>query len=368
MATIDQEHDFGGVLHAPIVYEPNEDDLRHIQEIEDFLNETEIPFEKDEHFGIYHLNDRTLQLRYVASRHHGMDNSKRFPHLPKGIEHNYFVDISHWNASHGIRTIWLFDFELEQKNDVVIDGELIKDHHRQKLVCFNSIKTACGKIDRRFYARDTEARMISNAEARPFLEANCFYGYRSANPDGTVGLFLKKDKNGLKAGTLLEILSHGVNFYGQKNKMDRPPIEIIRASTRLGCQVIGGLSKCLKHLLDTHETLVAGGKEVKVDELIFYVDASHNDGRGMYSSAMGFEFVNWQNCGFMNEYLEDVVDIDEETGKRLVGKKGEIFHRKPMFHKQIMKLIGQGRIVSIPNAGTIVCRTTRDEFLSRFKK
>lgn len=368
MATIDNQHDFGGVLHEPIKYTPNEDDLRHIDEIESFLNENGIPYEKDENFGIYHLNDRTLQLRYVNSEHHRMDNSKRFGEQCKGIIHSYFIDISHWNASHGIRTIWLFDFELEQRNDVVIDGKLVKDHPRQKLVCFNSIKTACGKIEKRFYARDTEARMISNAEARPFLEANCFYGYRSANPQGTVGLFLKKDKNGLKAGTLLQILSHGVNFYGMKNKLDNPPIEIIRASTRLGCQVIGGLSKCLKYFLETHETLISGGKEIKVDELIFYVDASHNDGRGMYSSAMDFEFVSWDGTGFMNRFIEDVDDTDEVSGKHLVGKKGEIFHRMPMYHKQIMRLIGESKIVSVANAGTIVCRTTRDKFLSRFEK
>ncbi len=368
MATIDNTHDFGGVLHEPIKYTPNENDLKHIEEIESFFNETGITYEKDENFGIYHLNDNTLHVRYVNSFYHKMDNSKRFGEQCKGIIHSYFIDISHYYASKGERVIWLFDFEMEQNNTAIVNGEIVEKYRRMWEVCKNTIRTATGHIHNRIYARDTEARMISNAESRPFLETNCFYGYRSANPQGVVGLFLKKDKCGMKAGTLLMVYSFGVNFYGMKNKMDNPPIEIIRVSSKIGCQIIGGMSKCLKHFLENNKTLITGGKEVQVDRLVFYVDASHNDGRGMHSQAMGFDFVSWEGCGFMNAFAEDVDDVDPETGKRLVGKKGEIFHRKPMFHKQIMRNIKEDKIYSIANAGTIVCETTRDKYLSRFEK
>ena len=112
--------------------------------------------------------------------------------------------------------------------------------------------------------------------------------------------------------------------------------------------------------------MTVGGREVVVDELIFYVDASHNDSRGMQATGLAFNFVSWEGQGFMNRYVEDV-DVKREDGKRLHGKKGEIFHRKPMFHKLIMELIGENKIVSIANAGTIVYRMTRNEFLQRFE-
>ena len=348
-----------------VKYTPSEVDLHHMQEIRDFLNSREIPFIEDEEvFGLFHLNDKTVQLRYVNSYYHPIDNSKRFGEKCKGVPGSYFIDISHINHNNGIRTIWIFDFEMEQENTAIVNGQVVEGYRRQWEVIKNTICTATGNIDKRFYARDTECREISNAEARPFLKANCFYGYRSASK--TMGLFLKKDKHGLKKGTLLMVYSFGANFYGNKNHQDKPKIEIIRVSTLIGCQVIGGMSKCLKHFLENNPTMTVGGREVVVDELIFYVDASHNDSRGMQATGLAFNFVSWEGQGFMNRYVEDV-DVKREDGKRLHGKKGEIFHRKPMFHKIIMELIGENKIVSIANAGTIVYRMTRSEFLQRFE-
>lgn len=353
-----------------VEYEPSSNDLAHVDEIVKFLEMREIPYEIDEHrFGVFHLNEGKLQLRYVNSYFHPMDNSKRFGEKCIGIPHNYFIDISHENVKNDIRTIWIFDFEMEQNNTIVTDnGEIIEGYHRQWEVIKNTICTACGKIDTRIYARDCEAREITNTQARMFLDTNCFYGYRSAT--NTVALYLKKDKGWLKKGTLLMVYTFGHGFYANKKHMEDPSIEIIRVSTKIGCQVIGGMSKCLKHFLTNHPTMEIAGKEVNVDKLIFYCDASHNDGRGMQAGALGFNFVSWDGCGFMNRWTCDHEEVIEKNGKKvsLKGKEGEIFHRKPMFHKEIMRLIGEGKIVSIANAGTIVYHMTRNEFLSRFEQ
>lgn len=349
-------------------YIPTENDIKHIKMIEDFLNERAIPYESDENiFGLYHLNDRTLQLRYINSVFYPMDNSKRFGEKCNGVEHNYFIDISHQNHNNNIRTIWIFDFEMEQKNTIITDeGETIENFHRQWEVIKNTICTATGNIDKRIYARDCEVREISNKDARMFLDTNCFYGYRSASV--TMALFLKKDKCGLKKGTMLMVYSFGANFYGNKKCQDKPKIEIIRVSTKIGCQVIGGMSKCLKHFLQEYPTMKVGDKIVDVEELIFYVDASHNDARGMQANGLAFNFVSWNGCGFMNYFVEDCYEELERNGKKqiLKGKKGEVFHRKPMFHSAIMRLIGEGKIISVANAGTIVFNMTRNDFLSRF--
>ncbi|MBR6517638.1 MAG: hypothetical protein IKT40_12475 [Bacilli bacterium] len=352
-----------------IKYDPSEMDLFHVQEIRDFLISKEIEFIEDEEiFGLFHVNDKTCQLRYVNSYFHPIDNSRRFGDICKGIPQTYFSEISHINADNGIRTIWIFDFEMEQTNDALVNGEIVQNFRRQWEVIKNTICTACGRIDKRIYARDTEAREITNTYARPFLEANCFYGYRSATK--TVGLFLKKDKKGLKAGTLLMVYSFGANFYGNKKFQDNPKIEIIRVSTLLGCQVIGGMSKCLKHFLQENPTMEVGGRTVSADKYIFYVDASHNDARGMKADGLGFNFVSWdKQGGFMNRWTCDHEEVVIKDDKKITlkGKRGEIFHRKPLFHKEIMRLIGEGKIVSIGNAGTIVFEMTREEYLSRFE-
>jgi hypothetical protein len=346
-----------------IHYIPTEKDKEHMSLIRSFLEENGIPYEEDrECFGIVRLNEGKIELRYINSLSHRMDNSKRFGESCRGIPHDYFIRISHENFDKDIRTIWIFDFEMEQRNDTTIDGQYVRDFHRQWEVIKNTIRTATGHIHHRFYARDCEVREVPNYELRPFLETNCFYGYRSATKN--LGLYLKKDRNGFSKGTLLMVYTFGYNFYGNKKleaEGKNPFIEIIRVSTRLECQVIGGASKCLKHFCMENETLRIGERDVKVDELRFYVDASHNDARAMHT--MGFDFVSWEGCGFMNMYTEDVDDTDPVSGKHLKGTKGEIFHRKPMYHKQIMRLIGEGKIISIANAGTQVYRITRERIV-----
>ena len=367
-----------------VTYEPSIEDVENINKIEDFLKSENIEYKKDDEiFGVYHLGDN-VQVRYVNSSKHKMDMSKRngFDETHKGIQKNYFVNISQSNVNNNIRTIWVFDFEMSQKNDIVSNGEIIaKDYHRQWEVIKNIIKTATGNIKYRIYARDTEVVLVDNKELRPFLETNCFYGYRSASVN--LGLRLKKDKYHMKKGDLLMVFTFGYNFYGNKKRQDDPFIEIIRVSTLIDTQVIGGMSKIMKHFCLNYPTIKIANREVKVNELRFYVDASHNDGRGMgllntsdwetEKSGLSFNFISWEGAGFMNMYTEDYNgELDSETlelfprVKALKGSRNEIFHRKPMYHKEIMYLMKKHKIISIENAGTIVYSITRDEFLNRF--
>lgn len=351
-----------------IKYTPSEQDEKHLQTIRDFLNSEGIPFVEDNDvYGLIRIKDikgNEIQLRYVDSNFFPMDNSKRFGEKCKGVPKNYFINISHENFNNNIRTIWIYDFEMEQVNDNVQLWKGAKDYHRQWEVIKNTIRTATGHIRHRFFARECEVKEIGNDLLRPFLSTNCFYGYRS----GTVnlGIFLKKDKGEFKKGTLLQVLTFGNCFYGNKNHKEDPAVEIIRASTTIGCQVIGGMSKLLRYFCENYPTLTIGSKDnrrtINVNKLTFFVDASHNDGRGMGDSALNFKFESWKGEGFKNRWTCDYDD------GRLKGKKGEIFERKPMFHKKIMELIGEGKIISIANAGTIVYTIDRQEYLDRFKK
>ena len=341
-----------------IIFKPTEDDLRRVKLITDFFDEEGIPYTPhNEVFGIFYLNEGKLEVRYVNSMFYRIDNSKRFGEEFNGISKDYCINVSHENFENGIRTFWIFDFEMDQVNEPYeYEGEKMEGFHRQWEVIKNTLRTACGKIRYRFYARDCEVKLVDNAELRPFLNTNCFYGYRSANKN--LGLYLKKDKNGLKKGTLLFVYTFGCNFYGNKNNQEHPKIEIIRASTRLYCQVIGGISKCIKHFCENYPTITVNDREVAVEQLIFYCDGSHNDSRGMTNANSFFRFVSWEGGGFINMFTDDV----DKDG--LKGVKGEVFMRRPLMHKQIMEAIGEGKIVSVPNAGTIVFEMKRSEFMA----
>lgn len=342
-----------------------EKDILNTGKIESFLSENNISFDKevidvplsdgtlvDE--VIYKLSEFPIEIRYVNSLSHLMDYTNRFGIV--GLPHNYFINISKKNSDNEVRTIWIKDFEMEEHENVVdIEGNTLENYHRKWEVVKGYILTATGNISKRFYARDCEVREVPNSELRPFLGTNCFYGYRSANKN--LGLYLKKDKHGVKANTLLFVYTFGYNFYGNKKRLDDPFIEIIRVSTLIGCQVIGGASKLLKHFLTDYPTLKINNRDITVNELKFYVDADHNNGKSLES--LGFTFESWTNAGFMNMWTCDY----NEGG--LKGTSGQVFHRKPMFHKQIMNLMSEKKIVSVANAGTIVYSLKKDEWLAK---
>jgi len=313
--------------------------LKNLREIEDFLKNENIPYEIDkEDERIFYLNEGTLQIRYVDTENHKMDYSKRFG--IKGIYHDYFIDITKSNKEKGIRTIWIKDWEVENSRDIIdINGNEIKNYRRKWYVLKSYIKTATGKIDHRFYARDCEVRELTNKELRPFLEENCFYGYRSASVN--LGLFLKKDKKGFKKGTLLMIYTFGHPFFS-KGLYD---VEVIRVGTKLYCQVVGGASKLLKYFLINYPTIKIGKGMVDVNKVVFIVDADHNSGQSL--ETLGFTFVSHDGCGFMN--------VDTKTG--------EVFQRKPTRHKEIMQRMANGEIYSVANAGSIIYMLNREEYL-----
>lgn len=357
-----------------------DNDEANIYEIIKFLDDSKIPFTTEEYSTervcgdgssislyepIFLLKDGTLQLRYVNSEMHKLDYSKRFGEVQRGIGKGYFGSISKMNRDSGVRTIWIKDYEITESFLIedVDTMEPIHGYRRKWEVIKNYISSACGIIDKRFYARDCEVKLVPscapNNVAKRFLEQFCFYGNRNATV--TLGLYLKKDKNGLKAGTLLMLDSFGHNFYGNKGKEDNPNVEVIRVATRIGIQVIGGSSKLLKYFLENYPEMTPSTKKesYKVDRVVFYVDADHNDGKSL--ETLGYDFVGWDVSGFHN-YAVNSIDIP-----KLKVTKGQIFQRKPMIHKTIMEYMGKGDIVSIGTCGTIVYELHRDEYLKKLE-
>jgi hypothetical protein len=283
---------------------------KHLKGIRDFLEENDIPFSNEEKH-IFNISavQQNMQIRYANSQQLKI-GYKKFGY--EGVDQKYAYEITKKAEDAGLRVMWWRDFEIEntRKNNV------IKSY----------ILAACGKVKNRIYARDCEIREIPAKELREFLNTNCFYGYRSASKN--YGLYLKKDKGLLKKGTLVMMWSVGHAFYGKKLY----DLEVIRASTILNTQVIGGASKLFEHIKSI-PVIVCGGKDIIWNSLCFYVDYDHNTGKSL--PVIGFEFWNYSKGGFMNLNLET----------------GEAFNRKPAIHKTVMQWMREGKVISTPLAG-----------------
>lgn len=356
-----------------------EKDVENIKIVTDFLNEIGVEFEYSEEsfdfkcgdgVGEWHVTEpifsfldakgEKCQIRYVNSISHKADYSKRFGAVQQGITPHFFGEMSQAKKKEGIRIFWLKDFEITESSDIKdYDGTIIKDYHRKWEVFKSYIRCATGHLQARFYARDCEVREMPREEQRVFMTKYCFYGYRSANV--YLGLYLKKDKFGFKAGTPLMITTFGHNYYGNKNHETDPTVEVVRVGSMLNCQIIGGSSKLLNHYLENYPTITfkrdEGDFTAEVARIVYYIDACHNNGNSM--EAIGYNYVNWDTGGFHN-YAAKEINIPE-----LKVPQGVIFQRKPSIHKKIMELMASGHIISIGNAGTIVYDIKRKDFLEK---
>lgn len=322
-------------------------DTKYIQMIRDFLAEESIDYNEsiinDNH--TFLLNDGKLHVVYVNSWDNKMDYSKRFG--IQGVPADKFIEQTKDNTGNGIRTIYIKDFEIYSCEDVPqVDGSILRDYHRKFEVVKSYICGATNNIKNRVYARHTEVKVVSNHELRPFLNTNCFYGYRAANTN--LGLYMKRDHGKYRKGDLVMVYTFGHGFFGQ-NKWD---IEIIRVATCLHTQVVGGASKLLKHFLENYPVLRIGNNNVETNRMVYYVDADHNTGNSL--KTLGFDYVEHNGPGFINMWA---VDCEH-------GKKGETFSRKPALHKTIMKYMSEGKVISIPHAGTIVYVLDRNTYQS----
>lgn len=201
---------------------------------------------------------------------------------------------------------------------------------RQREVLKSYILHAAHKTPYSWYARECEVRAVGPKIGRPFEEEHCFYGKRGASL--SLGLFSKKEKYGLKEGTLLMLYTFGKNFFGKKDNI----IEVIRVGTRKFSYVVGGSSKLFKYFLKNYKTIQIGKNEIEVKHIKFYSDYDHNIGGSM--DKLGFKFKNYSGGGFMNYWL-----------KENVAKQ-----REPMRHKWIMQQMAEGKVIAVPNAGVKV--------------
>jgi len=292
-----------------------ENDIKNLNEIKKFLSDNQIEYSTEyNNFCVWHGNPngkRSYEIEYVPS--------SQFPiSYPKfgitGIDRDFFFKLSYEaEHEHNSFKLWIKDFEWTNP--------------RQREVLKSYILHAANKTPYKFYARECEIKIVDAKEARAFESENCFYGKRGASLN--LGLYTKKEKNGLPAGTLLMLYTFGKNFFAKKENI----IEVIRVGTRKFCHVDGGSSKLFTYFLNNYKTITIGKNTMKVDKIKFYSDYDHNIGNSM--DKLGFKFTGYSKGGFMNYWVEE----------------GIAKQREPMRHKWIMEQMSLGKCIAIPNAG-----------------
>ena len=287
---------------------------RDLEEIREFLEKNNIEYStKRNNFCLFYdatPEKRRYEIEYVPS----LKFPVSYPEYGiKGVDKDYFYKKSREAEDNNSFKLWIKDFEWRDK--------------RKRNVLKSHILHVYGITPHRFYARDCEVREVGAKEGRAFEEENCFYGKRGASL--SLGLYLKKDKEGFNKDTLLMLYTFGRNFFGKTDSI----IEVLRVgSLRFSC-VVGGPSKLLKHFTNNYKTLRVGTHEIEAKKLKFYSDYDHHIGSSMDS--VGFRFDSYSGGGFINYWVET----------------GVVKGREPMRHKWVMEQMSKGKCFSIPNAG-----------------
>jgi hypothetical protein len=290
------------------------DDMKNLYQIAKFLDQHHIEYSTEYHNFCLHFGNpngrRSYEICYVPSRHYPIAYEK---YGIGGVEMDYFFKQS-YHAEHHQNSFkcWVKDFEWTDP--------------RKREVLKSYFLYAADKITHKFHARECAVATVDPKTARQFERENCFHGARGASL--SLGLYTKKHKHGIAAGTLIQLYTFGRNFFGRDDS-----IEILRAGTLKFASVAGGASKLLNHFLKNYPVLKIGQQLVPVTKLKFYSDYDHNIGQSLEN--LGFEFVNYSRGGFMNLWLDT----------------GEIKSREPARHQWVMQQMAQQKVLSIPNAG-----------------
>lgn len=243
----------------------------------------------------------TYYIRYVSPENSIM----QIPSLGiEGLPKNYYFSMQEELERKGIFCNFIRSYEWLDKN--------------KRQILKSNILHSMGKTSTVFYARDCEVKEFHNSEVKAFQKENCFYGYRYSS-SVCLGLVLKKSKNGLKKGSLVELMTFGLNYFGKKRK-----IEIHRVGSLKNTYTVGGMSKLLKHFFSSY----------KCKEVIYYLDWCHHSGKALTKDA-GFTLLS-KAASFHNYELESM----------------EAFGRRPSKHEEIKRKIAVGTVISVPLVGT----------------
>ena len=191
---------------------------------------------------------------YIPALKIGIEYNGLYWHSELQKEKNYHFKKSKLADELGIRLINIYEDEWEDQTS--------------KTKIQTLLKISLGLVEQKIHARKCEIKEITNAEARPFNEANHLQGHRNAQL--TYGLFYQ--------GKLVQLMSFSKTRYNRNLKAD-DSWEIIRGCPGSNNIVVGGVSKLLQHFI----------KENNPASIFSYCDFNKFNGVSYEKAGMKFE-------------------------------------------------------------------------------
>ena len=269
-----------------------------IEFIKEFYNETII------------TNDRKLIAPYeldiyIPKLNIAIEFNGNYWHSDVVVDKNYHQQKTLLCRDKGIRLIHIFEYEWKNNN------ELIKKY------IYNTISDNLNTV----YARDTEFKIISEDQAKIFIDENHLQKYSVAT--GTLALM---DKN-----EILEIMS----ISNKPRFANNIQFEIVRLCTKSGYRIIGGAEKLFKHFKN----------EINPRSVISYCDLSKFTGNIYNKLQFKLDGITKPNYIWVND---DLVLSRYQTQKDKLVKSG--YGKSEQTEDEIMKNLGYLKIYNCGNA------------------
>lgn len=210
-------------------------------EITDFLKENNISFTKNDrsiikHYELdFYIEDYSLAIEFDGLYWHSEEQKENDYHLKKTLA----------CEKQNIRLMHIFEDEWNFKKDIVK----------------SMILAACGKFERKIFARNCEVKRIDKKEALEFIQQNHIQNTEKALND-SFGLIYNNE--------LVQVCTFRKNFAQRKDK----DWELARMCSKLNTQVIGGFSKIMKYAMN----------ELHIEKVTSFVDRRLFDAKGYKAS------------------------------------------------------------------------------------
>lgn len=216
------------------------------------------------------LDNSELDI-YIPSNKLAIEFNGDYWHCDLNKERKYHLNKSLNAQSKGIHLMHIYEHEWKDA--------------RMRPILESLIDLNLGRVKNRIYARKCSIKEITNAEAKPFNEANHLQGHRNAKI--TYGLFYD--------GKLVQLMSFSPHKkYGW---------EIIRGCPGSNNIVVGGVSKLFKHFIEENNPA----------SIFSYCDFNKFDGSGY--EAIGMKLIGY--TGPDKKYLigNDIVNRNPKKSK-----------------------------------------------------
>ena len=271
----------------------------------------------------FYFEEKKVRIYFLP---YSLSASSEFIYGERIVSKNYAFDLFMKDNTEDIRCLQLHENYFVDS----IKFEVFK----------NAISHSLGKnTGHRIYARECDVEVYPSIMLKPLFEKNNIQGYRNART--AFVLVHKKTKKPVMCYTV------GTAHFG-KGLYDA---EIARGMCILGYSVVGGASKLWKFIQEFYETHNLQGEKVEkgkgVNSIVYYVDLNLYNGNSI--KKMG------------NTEADSYIDLGYQGGFRnLWIENKQLKEREPNKHKLIMSLMKEGKIASIPNAGTMINVWIRD--------